>query len=295
MPTRSLFRRTHLHHQVQWCLPPASDSSSPNSIKNPETIKVKYIDDGTVAVRVDLNECLVTDPRSRPQPLTYHERSGHILPPENNLLQMYIQDTESFTEENLMKINKNKTKIMKFTNSRNLDFPMEVKFSDETQIESITEIKLLGVIVTNDLKWSSNTSFICHKARTRLWILRRMSHLDLTRNEKFDVYVKEVRSILEFAVPVWHSSLTRKQTSEIESIQKLAFRIILGSSYVRYSDACALFCTETLERRRFQICLKFAQKNIKSEHCLFQIVTLIKDCVPEKTLSKNTDAILPDT
>ena len=27
----------------------------------------------------------------------------------------------------------------------------------------------------------------------------------------FDVYIKEIRSILEFAVPVWHSGLTRKQ------------------------------------------------------------------------------------
>ena len=50
----------------------------------------------------------------------------------------------------------------------------------------------------------------------------------------YDVYTKEVRSILELAVPVWHSDLTRKQCADIERIQKVAFAIILGSKYQNY-------------------------------------------------------------
>ena len=57
-----------------------------------------------------------------------------------------------------------------------------------------------------------------------------MQTLELSKQELFDVYQKEVRSVLEYAVPVWHSGLTRKQVSEIEAIQKMAFRIILGKS-----------------------------------------------------------------
>ena len=38
----------------------------------------------------------------------------------------------------------------------------------------------------------------------------------------FDVYTKEVRSILELAVPVWHSGLTRVQTKDIERIQRIS-------------------------------------------------------------------------
>ena len=54
--------------------------------------------------------------------------------------------------------------------------------------------------------------------------------------ELFDVYTKEVRSLLEYAVPVWHPAISKKEASEIESIQKLAFRMILGQSYVSYAN-----------------------------------------------------------
>ena len=139
----------------------------------------------------------------------------------------------------------------------------------------MSETHLLGVVISKDLKWSKNTDFICSKARRKLWILRRMQSLNFTRAELFDVYRKEVRSILEFAVPVWHSGLTKKQISEIEAVQKLAFRIIFGGSYQRYFDACALLDTQTLEQRRLEICLRFAKKNVESENSLFSKPTTL--------------------
>ena len=180
-----------------------------------------------------------------------------------------MTETEDFAEKNNLVLNKKKTKVMKFTNSRKLDFPPEITFRDGTHLETMRETTLLGVIVSDDLKWGKNTEHICNKARRKLWILRRMLCLKLTIFEMFDVYTKEIRSILEFAVPVWHSSLTRKQVSEIEFVQKLAFKIILGRAYSSYSDACARLQTVTLEERRLAICLRFASKNIKSDKCLF--------------------------
>lgn len=201
---------------------------------------MKFVDDGTVAVSVDLKACLVSDPISRPRPLNYHERTGHILPRENNLLQYYLQDTESFTQTNNMVINKQKTKIITFTKSRKWDFPPELEFEDGTKIDTMTETKLVGVVVSQDLKWSKNTAYICEKARQKLWILRRLLKFNLTQAEMFDVYTKEIRSVLEFAVPVWHSSLTSKLAGDIERVQKLAMRIILQHNYVNYKNACSL-------------------------------------------------------
>ena len=110
-------------------------------------------------------------------------------------------------------------------------------------MEHVLETTLLGVIVSNDLKWVKNTSYICLKVRRKLWILRRLLMLNLDRFEMFDVYAKEIRSILEYAVPVWHSSITKKQSSEIESVQKLSFKIILGPAYLSYRNACEIFQT----------------------------------------------------
>ena len=178
---------------------------------------------------------------------------------------------ESFTESNKMKINKKKTMVMKFTNSRKYDFPLQLQFSDGTEVATSEVSKVLGVMISSNLKWRNNTTYICSKARRKLWLLRRLQPLGLSSLELFDVYTKEVRSILEYAVPVWHAAISKKEASEIESIQKLAFRLILGSSYTSYTDACAHFSTETLSKRRQKICYRFTMKNIKSDNCLFSL------------------------
>ena len=88
-----------------------------------------------------------------------------------------------------------------------------------------------------------------------------MVKLGLDKPTLYDVYTKEVRSILELAVPVWHSGLTKQQSMEIERIQKISFRIILGNNYTSYIQACNFLSAQTLEERRDKLCLKFARKN----------------------------------
>ena len=73
-------------------------------------------------------------------------------------------------------------------------------------------------MITNDLKWERNTEFICKKAYRKIWILRRLKQLDIEPLYILEVYVKEIRSILELAVPAWHSGLTQKQSADIERI-----------------------------------------------------------------------------
>ena len=250
--------------------------SVPRHIEGPvsksESVKAKFVDDGTVAVSVNLKSTLIPDPVERPQPWNYAERTGHILPVEQNLLHYYIREAENYSEQNKMMINKQKTKVIKFSKSRNWDFPPELSFADGTHIECVSAVKLVGVVVSQDLKWDQNTAYICKKARSKLWILRRMKNMELDVFQLFDVYIKEVRSILEMAVPVWHSSLTKKQTADIERIQKVAFRLILESQYRSYQSACDKFKTETLHNRRIKLCLKYARKNLKSDHSFFDAV-----------------------
>ena len=79
--------------------------------------------------------------------------------------------------------------------------------------------------------------------------------------------------MLELAVPVWHSGLTKLQSSDIERIQKIAFKLILKGNYQSYELACKNLSTQTLYERRVKLCRKFAHKNFKSEHSLFQKVS----------------------
>ena len=250
--------------------------------------KVKYVDDGTVVVSIDLKKCLKGDPKSRPRPLNFHERTQHILPPKNNLLQYYLDDTENFTEENQMRINSSKSKVILFNKSRKWDFPPEVSFSDNVNLVVEEEIKLVGIVLTSDLRWEKNTQYICKKAMQKMWTLRRMKSFNLEIEDICDTYVKEIRSILELAAPVWHSGLTVKQTRDIERVQKTALKIILGNEYTNYDVACTLMGIEPLNLRREQLCLKFARKNLKQENSLFT-----KNTQPMNTRNKPKVVVEP--
>ena len=109
-------------------------------LKKQTAVSVKYIDDSTLGVSLNLKECLQLDQKERPKPLTFHQRTGHVLPPENNLLQLYLTQAEIDTSNKLMKINKNKTTVMLFNRSRSYDFNPEVQFKDGTTLECVCEV-----------------------------------------------------------------------------------------------------------------------------------------------------------
>ena len=79
-----------------------------------------------------------------------------------------------------------------------------------------------------------------------------------------DVYFKQIRSVLELAVPVWHSSLTREDSHKIERVQKSAFQVILGPKYTSYNNGCRYLNVQTLYERREHLCLKFGKKAFKN-------------------------------
>ena len=72
-----------------------------------------------------------------------------------------------------MKINKEKTKLMLFNTARKRDFSPVLEIEGE-QIEVVEQQKLLGVQITNDLKWSANTSYIVKIASNKIWMIRRL-------------------------------------------------------------------------------------------------------------------------
>ena len=104
-----------------------------------------------------------------------------------------------------------------------------------------------------------------------MWTLRRMKILDIEPLLILDVYLKEIRSVLELAVPAWHSGITVKQSNDIERVQKVAVKIILsnhltGRCDMPYDMALVILNLEPLSVRREKLCEKFAKETLKSRH-----------------------------
>ena len=127
----------------------------------------------------------------RPQPDIFHSRTGHTLDLENSRVFKQLKETEKFAERNQMKINHRKTKIITFNPCRNVDFTPEIKLGN-TEIEVVEEIKLLGLTIRSDLKWTTNTQNMILKANKRLWMLHRLKNLGAKDEDLLEMYVKQI-------------------------------------------------------------------------------------------------------
>ena len=142
---------------------------------------------------VNLKKSIISDPVDRVRPLAYNERTRQVLSLENNQMQEQLDNLEMFTSLKQLEIKERKTNVMKFNFSRTQDFPPELNISGfNNNIEVIREAKLLGVMISDDLKWQSNTEYICKKAYKKMWVLRRMKVLDVEPTVILDVYLKEI-------------------------------------------------------------------------------------------------------
>ena len=96
----------------------------------------------------------------------------------------------------------------------------------------------------------------------RMKILYTASKFTKSVGDLKKIYIAFIRSKLEYACTVWHSSLTNENRSDIERIQKCAFKIILGNYYISYENALEKLNMKTLNERREILCLNFAKKGL---------------------------------
>ena len=71
---------------------------------------------------------------------------------------------------------------------------------------------------------------------------------------------------LHKTLPVWHPGLTEDLYSKIESFQKRAIKIILGTSYTTYDEGFTRLELTTLESRRHIITVNFGHKCLSSDY-----------------------------
>ena len=148
-----------------------------------------------------------------------------------------------------MIINEKKTKTIIFNFTENFQFTTRLRLKGEP-IEVIEKTRLLGTMITRDLKWDLNTSTIVKKANARMELLRRVAGFGTPPEDLKEIYVLFIRSILEQSATVWHSSLTQENKDDLERVQKTALKVILQDNYKGYKNSLAQLEIETLENRR---------------------------------------------
>ena len=144
--------------------------------------------------------------------------------------------------------------MIPFNISKKFDFLPQLHFPGEEPLEVIYQTKLLGVTLSSDLSWSPHINDITKRATKELWVILRFKALGGTREQLLSVYQLRIRSTLEFAVPVFHSSMTQDQSRQVEMVQKKAFTIILGLGYRSYEATLETLKQARLDSRHQTIC-----------------------------------------
>ena len=124
---------------------------------------------------------------------------------------------------------------MLFNFTKNHKFTTRLTLNNKN-IELVKEMKLLGVIVTNDLKWHKNTKHVVKKSWARIQLLKKVAEFGASTSDKLTIYKTFVRSALEQSCTVWHSSLTKGNEREIERVQKAAVRLITNQTNKTYKE-----------------------------------------------------------
>jgi hypothetical protein len=236
--------------------------TSNRNMKNIDEIHLKYVDDLTMAEAINLPANLVSVPEDvRPMPDMYHARTGHVMPDqeEHSRVLQQLRKTKQYADENDIKINLKKTKMMLFNPCTSIDFLPQFAFDDQ-ELEVVEEMRVLGITITSDINWATNTHNMVTRANKKLWVLRRLKNSGAKQVDLVDIYCKQVRSLLEFGLPAWHGGITNGEKIDIERIKKSACHIILGGYYTSYKNALKTLCLDPLSVRRDSLCLTFAKK-----------------------------------
>ena len=187
-----------------------------------------------------------------------------FLPSNHSQSQENLQKIEPWTNENKMKLNVEKSKVMIFNFTDDSQFATRL-YLENSLLETISTTKLLGTIIQSDLKWSKNTNMIVKKGYQRMLILHKLYEFNVPDADLANIYVLYIRSILEQNCQVWHHAITQEEIHDLERVQKVAFKVILQDRYSDYDQASKLLNLDSLANRRDKLCLNFAKKCLKHE------------------------------
>ena len=222
-----------------------------------EDLRFKFVDDLSILELVMLSG-LLTEYNFKQHVASDIGIDEMYVPPTSLKTQDNLNTIADWTQLNKMKLNKDKTSYMVFSRSET-EFATRLNIEGDT-IDRVEETKLVGVWLTTWLDWDKNTREICKKAYARLTMLTKLKYVGVPKEDLIQIYILYVRSLLEYCSTVWHSTLTVEQSDNLERVQKLCLKIILGNQYQGYDDALDKCSLERLNIRRETKCLNFGLK-----------------------------------
>ena len=148
---------------------------------------------------------------------------------------------------------------------------------DGADIERVTQAKVLGVTVSPNLSWNAHVDNIVTKANKRVDMPYQLKTAGIRQSDIVKIYLSVIRTLLEYACPVWHTGLLNYLSYSIEIVQKRALKCIYPG--LSYNDIWNITKLPTLVQRRDSLCREYFQKIQKESHRLNHLLPNVKNVV----------------
>ena len=137
-----------------------------------------------------------------------------------------------YFNQNRMELNFTKLAKMIFQN-HNGEKPSDLSING-VNIPEVQEYKMLGVIVRNDFSWKSHVKKMLEKCSKTFFPIIMLKRAGIPIDQLLLYYTATIRSVLEYAAPVWHHELFETHKKQLENMQKKILRIITGDYIQKY-------------------------------------------------------------
>ena len=152
---------------------------------------------------------------------------------------------------------------------------------NNTFIERVNTHKHLGLFLTSSLDWNVQINEVCLKANRKLSVLRSVK---LLSRQTLDILYKlVVRSVIDYALPVYYKSLKQNELLRLENVQYRAAKVVSGALHLTSREKLNKeLGWESISDRG-----NFLSINIFHKIHLHETRPLIRNCMPKIDFENN--------
>ena len=214
-----------------------------------------------------------------------------ITKQKSSTLQAAADDITDWSSENHLTLNTSKTKTMIFNLRTQTDLP-PITINDN-EIETVETFRLLGVIIDTRLSFAAHVENLVNTCRSKCHGLTKMKRYGVAKRNLIHAYQANILSVAKYAAPAWFPYITNNSKEHLETIQRLALKIIYPE-LESYEQRLTISKLERLADDLEMMCILYAQKKAD----MHQNVLPKKD--PEirrskRLSSRNSDVIKHNT
>ena len=177
----------------------------------------------------------------------------------NEILQRDLHALENWANKWKMSFNVNKCKIMHL-GYKNAEHQYVL---NDTILSKSTEEKDLGVLIDNELKFSSHIKGIVAKANRMIGLIK-ISFENIDEDMFTNLYNTLIRPLIEYCVQAW-SPYTQKDIIRLENVQRRATKLVSKLRNKEYEDRLRDLKLIKLEDRRIRGDMILTYRLLKGE------------------------------